>query len=1676
MASSSSSSPRVKGSAVGAGRLPSLDFNGVFGSPSRVGNVQSSSSPNVPSPPRGAPGGGGDPSRLISVTSGLSPRARGGARGVDSLPLPTVEETVAGSPARALKYCDLIQRTGRDVNAQDLAVLRAALESANHLVNSLTAERASLAQELAYARGTVLPVPGTEQGKTAPYLMKHFSGEKAAGGSMSSAAAADDSAARDHDDDVDKVENIEHLRRKYKKLKKAWERECATLVTMRAAEEARSQAQADLEHAKAAMKAKNDEHSSTLARLQGELEAALASASNSSRDARDAKLVWEKREARLVDDLSAYETRLREANAKLASIEMAAMRVGGGSSKNLSATAPQVGSGGDESGAGEASNGSGRDAEGLGPQGVAGFSQHPEAKAVRAQLERLEALVPRGVIKQAYRAQASRQAAPTPAVHRPAPTGQVVLVFTEVMGSVALWEAAPNAMVTALDLHNSIVRQLLASYHGYEVRTEGDAFMLAFDTVMGAFEWCAEVQQALHSADWPLELAERAPAIAGEVLDPQTGKTLFPRAGLRVRMGIHIGSPICTRDPVTGRMDYHGPVVYRAARIAAAAAGGQILMGEAAFAKLQPKIDSLTSKVIVNYLGQHELKGLSSPESLVQVMPLTLSGRGFPGPNTVTTQKRVHELHDHHNLGEDATLSSLAGDPDAPLTSQQPRQGVPPRDRPPADAAPEVDSALETALAKVKPVPPPRGEVTLVFTDVQDSTLLWDQAPMSMADALDRHNDLARSLCAKFSGYEVKTEGDAFMLAFADPFLAYEWCAAMQTGLLNLDWPADLAVFEPVMEERDASGNLLYVRGGLRVRMGIFTGSPICNVDPVNGRMDYFGPVVNRSARVAGSAHGGQIVVGYRTYEILHQSFDRLSERPVVVDLGEHVLKGLSVPEHLMQILPAGLSARTFSAPSTITTSGIVKETYLANLRSEHAKKMIQDAPRGNVTLVFTDVQGSTALWEADPTNMCIALEQHNELMRRLIHSHRGYEVKTEGDAFMIAFHSSLDAVEFCVAVQKALIEVQWPPQLLRLPSAERAIDARDTVIFSGLRVRMGIHRGVPVCNADPVSGRMDYFGPAVNRAARIGSAGHGGQIVIGLNVAADLEAAAKGAGPVDEFAAAAEPSGGPEEGAGGAPASSPGVPAPPPAWLAEVSVVSLGEHELKGLDYPEVLAEVRINALPRTFGQVSTLTTSLSARARFHRAAAQRQALRSLGPAADVLLGSTQDLAVLAFAVDGIDKLWARDSETAPIVIGQLEKLLDKAAEEVRQPGSDLAPVRVDWVGDAGLFVFPSAGEAVRFALLVQELVVEDEWPEGAGEHVPDPRRKGSFLFRGPRLRMGLEAGPVERVSGRVVGRTAAFAISLAGAAQGGQVLVSKAVRTVSAMELQGTSARVHWKDLGVHELRGLSDEEDGKATWQIFEARSPALDRTFGDIRSVTAGVLKIDNAIAKARASATSLAKAMENAGSSSRRGEISLRIHHVNSFIRKAQKIKDSLTLGKAAAAALDPSHGSVATGTAAAPSESFSLVLDSLATSDLDFAELEVELSQSDTVRLDGMIVDMEAERRAREIAKAKKAKEKAEAIASVATAASEELRTRVLTAEEKVRLLQEENERFKAMIAESSTSLELVAVSADEATLAKRELEKELAKVKSERDEAIRKYEEMPVKIMFQRRRKSTVQ
>jgi adenylate cyclase len=164
------------------------------------------------------------------------------------------------------------------------------------------------------------------------------------------------------------------------------------------------------------------------------------------------------------------------------------------------------------------------------------------------------------------------------------------------------------------------------------------------------------------------------------------------------------------------------------------------------------------------------------------------------------------------------------------------------------------------------------------------------------------------------------------------------------------------------------------------------------------------------------------------------------------------------------------------------------------------------DAPVGDVTLVFTDIKNSTILWETYPIAMRSAIRMHNEVMRRHLRIIGGYEVKTEGDAFMVAFPTVTSALLWCFTIQSQLLEVQWPQEILSSVHGDEVQDADGNIIFRGLSVRMGIHWGQPVCEVDPVTKRMDYFGPMVNRAARIEGVADGGQICVSSDFIAEVQ------------------------------------------------------------------------------------------------------------------------------------------------------------------------------------------------------------------------------------------------------------------------------------------------------------------------------------------------------------------------------------------------------------------------------------------------------------------------------------------------------------------------------------------------------------------------------------------
>src|SRR5919205_4413438 len=125
--------------------------------------------------------------------------------------------------------------------------------------------------------------------------------------------------------------------------------------------------------------------------------------------------------------------------------------------------------------------------------------------------------------------------------------------------------------------------------------------------------------------------------------------------------------------------------------------------------------------------------------------------------------------------------------------------------------------------------------------------------------------------------------------------------------------------------------------------------------------------------------------------------------------------------------------------------------------------------PTGTVTLLFTDIEGSTQLLRRLGEAYAGVLGEHQRLLREAFAAHAGHEVDTQGDAFFVAFPRALDAIRAAIDAQHALAAHPWPEG-------------------AAVRVRMGLHTGEPTS----VGGR--YVGLAVHRAARVGAAGHGGQ------------------------------------------------------------------------------------------------------------------------------------------------------------------------------------------------------------------------------------------------------------------------------------------------------------------------------------------------------------------------------------------------------------------------------------------------------------------------------------------------------------------------------------------------------------------------------------------------------
>jgi len=180
-------------------------------------------------------------------------------------------------------------------------------------------------------------------------------------------------------------------------------------------------------------------------------------------------------------------------------------------------------------------------------------------------------------------------------------------------------------------------------------------------------------------------------------------------------------------------------------------------------------------------------------------------------------------------------------------------------------------------VTDTEPAAPPSGTVTLLFSDIEGSTRMLAELGDAYADVLAGQRQVLRAAFAAWNGTELGTEGDSFFVAFRSARDAVAACVDAQRGLAERSWPGGAEV---------------------GVRMGLHTGEPQPYED------GYVGMDVHLAARVAGTAHGGQVVLSDATSRL---AADRLPADVDLVDLGVHRLKDIDEPQRLHQLAVSGL-------------------------------------------------------------------------------------------------------------------------------------------------------------------------------------------------------------------------------------------------------------------------------------------------------------------------------------------------------------------------------------------------------------------------------------------------------------------------------------------------------------------------------------------------------------------------------------------------------------------------------------------------------------------------------------------------------------------------------------------------------------------------------------------------
>eukprot|EP01063_Lacrimia_lanifica_P011819 TRINITY_DN18506_c0_g1_i1.p1 TRINITY_DN18506_c0_g1~~TRINITY_DN18506_c0_g1_i1.p1 ORF type:complete len:748 (+),score=145.19 TRINITY_DN18506_c0_g1_i1:97-2244(+) len=396
---------------------------------------------------------------------------------------------------------------------------------------------------------------------------------------------------------------------------------------------------------------------------------------------------------------------------------------------------------------------------------------------------------------------------------------------------------------------------------------------------------------------------------------------------------------------------------------------------------------------------------------------------------------------------------------------------------------PKPADVVQSVLSRMAGVPTvlafdvPFGDVALVSTDIQDSTMLWERIPESMPRILYEHDAIMRASVAKYNGFVSKTEGDAFLIAFRSVPEAVLHCKEVQATLRDRTWPG-LSM--------------------LRVRMAVHHGFS------ASGNSQYEGMLLDETMAVEAVTKGGFIGVSSQVYDVIKHDRKTFGHWVLVTD-GE--------TNEVVYRSDFGDGTYWGGATQLLPTANLAMEQFLHTDVRNGFEKL--NAPHGHVCIGFIKMESTTERsWVKTPVAMYRGVKTFNDalfgnvcpsmnatLMRKALSS-----PTNDDEALILA--ASLSTASAHSSAAGALcpilvVKVAGASAMLAAAQSSHIVELFELVCAeierssATMTLKGGVHTGVPLCAlSDETLSGTDYYGPVVNRAARLAGKARAGQLL----------------------------------------------------------------------------------------------------------------------------------------------------------------------------------------------------------------------------------------------------------------------------------------------------------------------------------------------------------------------------------------------------------------------------------------------------------------------------------------------------------------------------------------------------------------------------------------------------